>query len=68
MVHRARAAQTLTKAGQHQGPAMAPAPAPGPLYHGGPGVAGGPGDQMSVVCQCNTFLDPYPSGQSAQWR
>merc|ERR1719340_224894 len=20
------------------------------------------------VCQCNTFLDPYPSGQSAQWR
>ena len=69
MVHRARAAQT--KAGQHQGlnvgPAMAPAPAPGPLYHGGPGVAGG-GDQMSVVCQCNTFLDPYPSGQSAQWR
>ena len=67
MVHRARAAQT--KAGQPQGlnvgPAMAPAP--GPLYHGGPGVAGG-GDQMSVVCQCNTFLDPYPSGQSAQWR
>lgn len=63
MGHRARAAQSLTKGGQHQ-PAM-----PAPLYHGpSPGVAGG-ADQMSVVqCQCSTFLDPYPSGQSAQWR
>ena len=60
MGHRARAAQSLTKGGQHQ-PAMAT------LYHGAPGVAGG-ADQMSVVCQCSTFLDPYPSGQSAQWR
>jgi len=70
MVHRARGTgQTLPKPAQHQPSlnvaAMAPAPAPGHLYHPVPGVAGG-GEQ--APCQCNTFLDPYPSGQSAQWR
>merc|ERR1719464_1247979 len=71
MVHRARGTgQTLPKPAQHQPSlnvaAMAPAPAPGHLYHPVPGVAGG-GEQVAP-CQCNTFLDPYPSGQSAQWR
>ena len=72
MVHRARGAQTLPKPAQHQpslnvaAMAPAPAPAPGHLYHTVPGVAGG-AEQMTP-CQCNTFLDPYPSGQSAQWR
>ena len=71
MVHRARAGASLSKSAQPGPgpgqPVQHMAPAPGHLYHGGSGVTSGGGEQMSV-CQCNTFLDPYPSGQSAQWR
>ena len=32
-------------------------------------VYGVTGDQgLMTMCQCSTFLDPYPTGQTAQWR
>ena len=38
------------------------------LYHAQAGTMATGEQQLVTVCQCNTFLDPYPSGQSAQWR
>ena len=53
-------------------------------HPGGPGAGGGQqsttvhnvytGHQVTTdqglvtMCQCSTFLDPYPTGQTAQWR
>ena len=62
MVHRSRGhAPTAHKSG----PGLVAGHA---LYHAQAGTMAGSEQQLVTVCQCNTFLDPYPSGQSAQWR
>ena len=62
MVHRSRGhAPTAHKSG----PGLVAGHA---LYHAQAGTMTASEQQLVTVCQCNTFLDPYPSGQSAQWR
>lgn len=70
MVHR-------TRSGQQQAVSkvsvMSMGPPPPPMYGHTGHTPGNTGHMASdgtllTMCQCNTFLDPYPSGQSVQWR
>ena len=43
-----------------------PPPPSSHIYHSG--LSSSTDSGLVSVCQCSAFLDPYPTGQAAQWR